>query len=79
MPIRRERPGLELIDILDRVLDKGVTVEASALLRISGNELRRMSVHIVVESVETYKGDDRHNQSCREGRAKPAILAPRFR
>jgi len=56
MPIRREQPGLELIDILDRVLDKGVTVEASARLWVSTNDLRKMRAHIIVESVETHQG-----------------------
>ena len=61
MLIRREQPGLELIDILDRVLDKGLTVEASARIQISTNGLRKMRAHIVVKSVETCR-DDRHNQ-----------------
>lgn len=56
MLIRRKQPGLELIDILDRVLDKGITIEPSARIRVSANDLRKMRAHIVVESVETYKG-----------------------
>ena len=55
MLIRREQPDLELVDILDRVLDKGVTLAASALILVSANDLRTMRAHIVVESVETYE------------------------
>ena len=55
MLIRREQPGSELIDLLDRVLDKGVTVEASARIRVSANTLQKMGAHFVVESVETHK------------------------
>ncbi len=56
MRIRREQPGLELIDLLDRILDKGVTVEASARIRVSANDFRKMRAHIVVESVEMCTG-----------------------
>jgi hypothetical protein len=56
MPIRREQPGLELVDLLDRVLDKGITVEAFSRLLACANDVGRMRPHIFVESIETYQG-----------------------
>ena len=69
MLIRREQPDLELVDILDRVLDKGVTLAASALLLVSANDLRTMRAHIVVESVETYEG--------RQAQSEPLAIVER--
>ena len=65
MRIRREQPCLELIDVLDRVMDKGVTIEPSARIRVFANDLRKMRAHIVVEFAETYKG--RQAQSEKRG------------
>ena len=69
MLIRREQPDLDLIDILDRVLDKGVTLAASALILVSANDLRTMRVHIVVEYVETYQG--------RQAQSEPPVIVGR--
>jgi len=54
MSLSRERPGSDLIDLLDRILDKGANVHPSARLRVSENDLRSMRARIVLESVETY-------------------------
>jgi hypothetical protein len=54
--VEREPPGMDLIDLLDRVLDKGTVIDASALLRLAASDLRKMRAHIVVDSIETYNG-----------------------
>jgi hypothetical protein len=54
--IRRELLGLDLVEILDRLLDKGITVEPSDRIRVSADGLRQIGARIVVESVETYNG-----------------------
>ncbi|HLI62852.1 MAG TPA: gas vesicle protein GvpJ [Terriglobales bacterium] len=56
MTVERKSPGTELIDILDRVLDKGTVVDASSRLRLATNELRSMRAHMVVDSMDTYAG-----------------------
>jgi hypothetical protein len=56
MTVERKPPGTELIDVLDRVLDKGTVVDASARLRLAANDMRSMRSHLVVDSMETYAG-----------------------
>src|SRR5215472_6272836 len=52
MVVERKPAGCELIDVLDRVLDKGIVIDAS--MRISLVGLNLVSVKVVVASVETY-------------------------
>ena len=52
MIIRRQKPGVELLDLLDRILDKGTTVCPSDRLRLAAADLRTMRAHIVVECIE---------------------------
>ena len=56
MTFERNSAGVELIDLLDRVLDKGIVVEASSRLHLAGMSLLRTRGHIVVESVDTHLG-----------------------
>ena len=43
-----------LIDILDRVLDKGIVVDAWVRVSVVGVDLITMEARIVVSSIETY-------------------------
>jgi Gas vesicle protein len=54
MFVERKAPGMELIDMLDRILDKGTVIDASVRLGLPGNDLRSMHARIVVDSIETY-------------------------
>jgi Gas vesicle protein len=45
---------MELIDLLDRVLDKGIVVDASSRLLLSGTHLSSHKKHVVIESIETF-------------------------
>jgi hypothetical protein len=56
MKVERKPPGAELIDVLDRVLDKGTVVDASARLRLAANDMRSMHTHVVVDSMDTCVG-----------------------
>ena len=76
MRIRRDQTCLDLIDILDRVLDKGITIEPSARIRVSANDLRKMKAHIVVESVETDKGRQAQSELGNVGRSPRGTRRP---
>ena len=54
MSVIRKPAGLELIDVLDRVLDKGIVVDASSRLHLSGTNLSRHKQEVIIDSIETY-------------------------
>lgn len=54
-PVTRATPGGgTLADILDRVLDKGIVIEAWATVSLLGIEILGVKAQVVVASVETY-------------------------
>jgi hypothetical protein len=50
----RPGPGT-FIDALDRVLDRGVIIDASVRVSVSGIDLVTIDARIVVASIETYQ------------------------
>ena len=52
--LQREKTNASLIDILDRVLDKGIVIDAWVALSVIGINLVTVDARIVVASVETY-------------------------
>jgi hypothetical protein len=54
--VRRSAPGDDgtLIDVLDRVLDKGIVIHAWGRLSPVGIDLMDLRLHVVVASIETY-------------------------
>ncbi|HEY1731077.1 MAG TPA: gas vesicle protein GvpJ [Terriglobales bacterium] len=50
----RKPAGEELIDLLDRVLDKGIVVDASSRLRLGVANLINHKKHVVIASIETH-------------------------
>jgi hypothetical protein len=54
MAIERAPAGSSLIDILDRVLDKGIVIDAYVRVSLVGIDLVSVEARIVVASVETY-------------------------
>ena len=46
--------GGTLIDVLDRVLDKGIVIDGWARLSVAGIDLVGLELKIVVASIETY-------------------------
>ncbi|HET9181338.1 MAG TPA: gas vesicle protein GvpJ [Candidatus Angelobacter sp.] len=45
---------INLVEILDRVLDKGIVVDPSTRVYLLGKELRRSRGRMVVESLQVY-------------------------
>ena len=43
-----------LIDVLDRVLDKGIVIDAWARMSVVGIDLMTVQMKVVVASIETY-------------------------
>ena len=44
------------IDVIDRVLDKGVVIEAWMRMRVGGIDLITVDARVIVASIETYLG-----------------------
>jgi hypothetical protein len=54
MSVVRKPAGMELIDLLDRVLDKGIVIDASSRLHLLGVNLARHRKHVVIAAIETH-------------------------
>ena len=53
MAVERASAGSSLIDVLDRVLDKGIVIDAYVRVSLVGIDLVSVEARIVVASVET--------------------------
>ena len=54
MPVERASGGSSLIDVLDRVLDKGIVIDAWVRVSLVGIDLITVEARIVVASIDTY-------------------------
>ena len=54
MAVERAPGGTSLIDVLDRVLDKGIVVDAWVRISLVGIDLITVEARVVVASIETY-------------------------
>jgi gas vesicle structural protein len=54
MPVERVTGGTSLIDVLDRVLDKGIVIDAWVRVSLVGIDLITVEARIVVASIDTY-------------------------
>ena len=54
MPVERSSGGSSLIDVLDRVLDKGIVIDAWVRVSLVGIDLITVEARIVVASIDTY-------------------------
>src|SRR5947207_15359933 len=54
MPVERTTGGTSLIDVLDRVLDKGIVIDAWVRVSLVGIDLITVEARVVVASIETY-------------------------
>ncbi|MEO8946425.1 MAG: gas vesicle structural protein GvpA [Gemmatimonadaceae bacterium] len=54
MAVERSPSGSSLIDILDRVLDKGIVIDAWVRVSLVGIDLVTAEARIAVASIETY-------------------------
>src|SRR6266542_6023084 len=53
-PVERAPGGTSLIDVLDRVLDKGIVIDAWVRVSLVGIDLITDDARIVVASIDTY-------------------------
>lgn len=54
MAVERSPGGSSLIDVLDRVLDKGIVIDAWVRVSLVGIDLVTVEARVVVASIETY-------------------------
>jgi hypothetical protein len=54
MKVERASGGSSLIDVLDRVLDKGIVIDAWVRLSLVGVDLVTVEARVVVASIATY-------------------------
>ena len=76
MAVERAAGGTSLIDVLDRVLDKGIVIDAWVRVSLVGIDLITVEARVVVASIDTYlKYAEAVGASS--AAARPTIEAPR--
>ena len=67
MAVERTPGGTSLIDVLDRVLDKGIVIDAWVRISLVGIDLITIEARVVVASIDTYlKYAEAENVELRE-------------
>jgi hypothetical protein len=76
MPVERAAGGTSLIDVLDRILDKGIVIDAWLRVSLVGIDLITVEARVVVASIDTYL---RYAEALgiTTPVARPAAMAPR--
>ena len=54
MAVERAAGGTSLVDVLDRVLDKGIVIDAWVRVSLVGIDLITVEARVVVASIDTY-------------------------
>lgn len=54
MAVERVAGGTSLLDVLDRVLDKGIVIDAWVRISLVGIDLITVEARVVVASIDTY-------------------------
>ena len=54
MAVEHQPGGTRLLDVLDRVLDKGIVIDAWVRFQLAGIDLITIDARVVVASIETY-------------------------
>ncbi|SRR6266511_5811161 len=54
MAVQRAPGGTSLIDVLDRILDKGIVIDAWVRISLVGIDLITVEARVVVASIDTY-------------------------
>jgi hypothetical protein len=52
--IRRTSARDDVVEVMDRVLDKGIVVDAWGLVSLMGLQLLTFDTHMVIASIDTY-------------------------
>ena len=76
MAVERSVGGTSLIDVLDRVLDKGIVIDAWVRVSLVGIDLITVEARVVVASIDTYL---KYSEAvgAAASAARPTIEAPR--
>ena len=54
MAVEKSMSSSSLVEVIDRILDKGIVVDAWARLSLVGIELLAIEARVVIASVETF-------------------------
>jgi hypothetical protein len=77
MPVERAAGGTSLVDVLDRVLDKGIVIDAWVRVSLVGIDLITVEARVVVASIDTYlKYAEAVGQVSTASRPLPELTAP---
>ena len=77
MAVERVSGGSSLIDVLDRVLDKGIVIDAWVRISLVGIDLITVEARVVVASIDTYlKYADAVGLTGIVARPQAAIVTP---
>jgi gas vesicle structural protein len=77
MAVERAPGGTSLIDVLDRVLDKGIVIDAWVRVSLVGIDLITVEARVVVASIDTYlKYSEAVGQVAPISRPVPAAELP---
>ena len=77
MAVERAAGGTSLIDVLDRVLDKGIVIDAWVRVSLVGIDLITVEARVVVASIDTYlKYSEAVGQVSPVSRPQQAELTP---
>jgi len=63
MSLKRAATEASLIDVLDRVLDKGIVIDAWVRVSLVGVDLLQVEARIVIASISTYLTHARYLES----------------
>jgi hypothetical protein len=54
MAVEKAMASSSLVEVIDRILDKGIVIDAWARISLVGIELLTIEARVVIASVETY-------------------------
>jgi gas vesicle structural protein len=54
MAVERAPGGTSLVDVLDRILDKGIVIDAWVRITLVGIDLTTVETRVVIASIDTY-------------------------
>jgi len=77
MAVERAAGGTSLIDVLDRVLDKGIVIDAWVRVSLVGIDLITVEARVVVASIDTYLKYSEAVGAAATASRPAAIEAPR--
>ena len=76
MAIQRTAPTLSTVDVLDRVLDKGLVIDAEIHIAVAGIELVTVNALVKIASFETWDRHAGHAGMQRHRRRRLRASAP---